>query len=274
MGTRRTVSARPPASGSSLVRATGDAHDPLESEADRLLAATCQRLGMLGVKTGGDTERHPPRYEFVDSGKAHEEVTHMRSDIRFLLEKTSAMEESYVDKRRAQFENYRRVLLLHTVAVDTITMLKHIQKAVQPPIDLSLMIGPILMVANKMDRFIGRARKLFPEVDYEGHMERHEGVFEESEEDNRWWGPDKKISFSDSDEESGEGSDEDGAAALDKASREFYKKTVFSSRDGGSDSADVSAGSVKVDSDDARAALEYAKSAKEAEDLKNGGEWI
>jgi hypothetical protein len=204
MGTRRSVSARPPASGSGLVRATGDAHDPLESEADRLLAATCQRLGMLGVLEdgGSDSEGREPSFDVRDDSKAGDVLYEMRKDLKHLVTVTDEMEQSYFAHRRKAFGGYRHLLMTDTVVQDMCILVKHLQHIVDPPMDLAIVLAALSTVGDNVQHQIHRMESSFPSFKNEGREVRHrDTTFDESRVPN-WW--EHEIP------PSGEGGDEGG----------------------------------------------------------------
>lgn len=271
MGTRRTVSARPPASGSSLVRATGDAHDPLESEADRLLAATCQRLGMLGVKGGGvvgdggsDSEEREPSFNVKNDSKAGDVLYEMRKDLKHLVTVTDEMEQGYFTKRRKAFSGYRHLLMTDTVIQDMCILVKHLQHIVDPPMDLAVVLVALRNVGDHVQRQINRMESSFPSFKNEGREIRHkETSFDETPVPS-WWELERPPS---------RGGDEEGlvdeTGYPDGMREAGFDKPAGSAGGTGPDREPERSSSVEKrideDSESVRAARAYAEAMRKAE---------
>ena len=266
MGTRRSVSARLPASGSGMVRATGDAHDPLESEADRLLAATCQRLGMLGVieDGGSDSEGSVPSFDVKDDSKAGDVLYEMRKDLKYLVSVTDEMEQGYLAGRRKEFGVYRHLLMTDTVIQDVCILVKHLQFTVEPAMDLRIVTGALEAAGDEVKGHISRMESRYPMFRNEGREIRHKDAsFDESKVPD-WWEHSRHSSR-----------DGGGTGLVDKTGYpRDMKKAGFDKRVGGEGETGPereSEGSSPFEegtgeaSESVRAARAYAQAVKDAE---------
>ena len=172
MGTRRSVSARLPASGSGMVRATGDAHDPLESEADRLLAATCQRLGMLGVRffTEDDLKENDP------SGKDLLEQSQYRVEIESYVRQIRNAELKDMNIRREEYSNYKDAVISYVLCRGVAAQFHLFQTQMHETANLSELIHSIndkAFAAYDLVLEMQRSMNL-PKIDFGAMNTRHE----------------------------------------------------------------------------------------------------
>lgn len=151
-------------------------HDPVETEADRLLATTCARLGMLGVQDGGNAK---PRLSTVYSRRpysgASDEAGSMRDDIQLVLERMREMEEGIINEKRAFFEQYRLLESNHMVAKDLAVFIQHLQYTVEPRLNLSPVLHKIQEIDGELrDRIRDFVQTHnFPEVEHPEQHARH-----------------------------------------------------------------------------------------------------
>ena len=173
MGTRRSVSARLPASGSGMVRATSDAHDPLESEADRLLAATCTRLGMLGTRRF--TEEDFPS-ENDPSGKDLVEQGQYRVEIESYVKQIRNAELQDMNIRREEYSNYRDAVISYALCRGVAAQFHLFQTQMHETANLTELIETIKEKAfAAYDLVLEMQRSMnLPKIDFGAMNTRHE----------------------------------------------------------------------------------------------------
>lgn len=244
MGTRRSVSAQLPASGSGMVRATSDAHDPLESEADRLLAATCQRLGMLGTRRFTE-EDFPPENE--PAGKDLLEQGQYRVEIESYVRQIRNAELQDMNIRREEYSNYRDAVISYALCRGVAAQFHLFQTQMHETANLTELIETIKEKAfAAYDLVLEMQRSMnLPKIDFGAMNTRHE-----------------KYGIHGFVRRSGEIVDGDGSSigdgwgVVDYSSR---KETGESSRHG-----------ERVESESGVMAKKYQESVQEAEGRKDG----
>lgn len=106
------------------------AYDPLESEADRLLAQTCARLGVHG----GEYDV----VEYIDESHsgAADEISELRKDIRNHLRQIGEHERSGLDATKSIFVEYKRLETNVMVSSALARVARHMEISFKPHIDL------------------------------------------------------------------------------------------------------------------------------------------
>lgn len=181
MGTRRSVSAR---SSGSVRGAAGVEYDPLESEADRLLATTCARLGRLGVGAGDVPEEVFVEHEDGENVHVGREYSEIHKDILRTFKQVSEAEKEDFAIKRELYHKYRTLVGTYIVSKDLLALVKETQYSVRPPLDLTILIEYVTSVLETSRKDVMNARDKHGLPDFNtdeqdlrhaGHEERRRG---------------------------------------------------------------------------------------------------
>ena len=191
MGTRRSGSARLPDSGLGSVSSRSSlsslsskgqkfAYDPLESEADRLLASTCARLcglGTLSVKNGEDLlVRRRVRHEDAGRSGAADEIQGLRNDLVEAMNQINEDEEAEEESVGRSYKQYRSLMGIRLVAHSLVHIVSHLEFALNPKVDLEELIDHLRSVAERYDEVVEKLSTdmKLAGISREGQIRRHE----------------------------------------------------------------------------------------------------